>query len=157
MGSPAREIFAERLRTVRERSGRTLRELQAATFVSDSSLSRYLSGQSVPPWTVVVAICELGQVDPDQLRPAWLAARGRRETQAAAAASEGRLGSALRLDIATVAKAVTVAIQSVRNGEGPVLEPLLAAERAATAAARRLADQSVSRPFKALGDGGTKK
>ncbi|MFI6316906.1 ATP-binding protein [Nonomuraea sp. NPDC050556] len=63
--------LAERLRQVREASGRSLRELERAIHVSSSSLSRYLSGKSVPPWPVVVGLCQVAGLDPRPLRPLW--------------------------------------------------------------------------------------
>ncbi|WP_157252757.1 ATP-binding protein [Nonomuraea typhae] len=65
------EELAERLRQVREASGRSLRELERTIHISSSSLSRYLSGQSIPPWSVVVALCQVAGVDPRPLRPVW--------------------------------------------------------------------------------------
>ena len=110
----------------------------------------------MPPWSVVAAICDLAQVDPDSLRPTWQAARSRRDARTIPAADD-RNDPALQHDIATVTKAVAAAIKSLRNGGGPILELLLTAERAAHAAAHRLADQPSSRALNASADGGTKK
>ncbi len=74
------ELAAE-LRALREKSHRSLRELQHATFASDSSLSRYLSGRTVPPWQVVEALCRLGGRDPAELRATWERAREARGKQ----------------------------------------------------------------------------
>jgi transcriptional regulator with XRE-family HTH domain len=63
------------LRALRERSGRTLRELERLTHVSDSSLSRYFLGRTVPPWSVVEVLCRAAERNPGELRPAWEAAR----------------------------------------------------------------------------------
>ncbi|MFD1933082.1 ATP-binding protein [Nonomuraea mangrovi] len=89
--------LAERLRQIREASGRSLRELERAIHVSSSSLSRYLSGQSVPPWPVVVALCQVAGRDPRPLRPLWERAKRAPVTPrpsasrpAASAASAGR-------------------------------------------------------------------
>jgi transcriptional regulator with XRE-family HTH domain len=75
----ARQLFAAELRSVRQRSHKTLRELQRSTFASDSALSRYLSGASVPPWRVVEALCDEVGDDPETLRSAWVRAKGGRQ------------------------------------------------------------------------------
>src|SRR5690349_23300555 len=67
--------FAQRLRAVRDATGRSLRELEKLTHVSTSSLSRYFAGQSLPPWPVVVRLCQLAKQDPRALRAAWEHAR----------------------------------------------------------------------------------
>jgi transcriptional regulator with XRE-family HTH domain len=67
----ARGRLAEQLRRLRDEVGMSLKELEARTHISDSSLSRYLSGKSLPPWQVVVALCELADRDPEELRPSW--------------------------------------------------------------------------------------
>ncbi|HZM82559.1 MAG TPA: helix-turn-helix transcriptional regulator [Candidatus Limnocylindrales bacterium] len=77
--------LATELRALREKSHRSLRELQHATFASDSSLSRYLSGRTVPPWQVVEALCRLGDRDPAELRDLWERARQARGKQSRAA------------------------------------------------------------------------
>lgn len=64
------ELAAE-LRALRTRSGKSLRQLERPTFTSDSSLSRYLAGQSLPPWRVVEVLSEQGGGDPAELRPLW--------------------------------------------------------------------------------------
>ncbi|GGN45104.1 hypothetical protein GCM10011578_096720 [Streptomyces fuscichromogenes] len=67
----AGDLLAERLRGMRERTGRSLRELQGSVHASDSSLSRYLSGRTVPPWSVVQRLGEAAREDPAALRPLW--------------------------------------------------------------------------------------
>lgn len=69
-GMAATELAAE-LRRMRKLSGRSLKELESLTFVSDSSLSRYLSGRIRPPWAVVSALCRQVRRDPRELRPLW--------------------------------------------------------------------------------------
>lgn len=49
--------LAAELRAIREDTGKSLKQLQRTIHVSDSSLSRYLSGQTVPPWDVVEGLC----------------------------------------------------------------------------------------------------
>ncbi|GAB2605148.1 ATP-binding protein [Kribbella endophytica] len=68
--SPRTEL-AGRLQAIQELSGRSLRELERATGISSSSLSRYFAGRSLPPWTSVVALCRLVQRDPRPLRELW--------------------------------------------------------------------------------------
>ncbi|MEU4699293.1 tetratricopeptide repeat protein [Nonomuraea dietziae] len=63
--------LASRLRLLQELSGRGVRALARDTGLSSSSLSRYLSGQSVPPWPVVIELCRLVKRDPRPLRPLW--------------------------------------------------------------------------------------
>ncbi|MEY9870624.1 tetratricopeptide (TPR) repeat protein/transcriptional regulator with XRE-family HTH domain [Streptacidiphilus sp. MAP12-33] len=70
--------LALRLRTIKDASRRSLREIERATHVSNSSLSRYLSGQATPPWNVVVALCRATGHDPRPLRPLWEDADRRR-------------------------------------------------------------------------------
>ncbi|MFC4911290.1 ATP-binding protein [Actinomadura gamaensis] len=69
--SDPREELAERLRLVQELSGRGVRALARDAGLSSSSLSRYLSGRTVPPWPAVVALCRLVKRDPRPLRPLW--------------------------------------------------------------------------------------
>ncbi len=67
------------LRRLKADSRRSLRDIERATHISNSSLSRYLSGQATPSWNVVVALCRVTGHDPRPLRPLWEAAdRGRR-------------------------------------------------------------------------------
>ncbi|MHA6758808.1 helix-turn-helix domain-containing protein [Streptacidiphilus sp. PAMC 29251] len=71
---PSGRLAAE-LRGLQASSGRSLRELEADTHASSSSLSRYLTGRSLPPWPVVEALARLADRDPALLRPLWEAAR----------------------------------------------------------------------------------
>ncbi|MFB9477177.1 tetratricopeptide repeat protein [Nonomuraea salmonea] len=66
-----RDELAARLRLIQELSKRGVRALARDTGLSSSSLSRYLAGQSVPPWPAVVELCRLVKRDPRQLRPLW--------------------------------------------------------------------------------------
>ncbi|MFC9470563.1 tetratricopeptide repeat protein [Nocardia sp. NPDC056952] len=63
--------LASRLRLIQELSGRGVRALARDTGLSSSSLSRYLSGQTVPPWPAVIELCRLVKRDPRPLRPLW--------------------------------------------------------------------------------------
>ena len=71
--------LVRRLRRIKEESGRSLREIERATHISNSTLSRYLAGQSTPSWNAVVAVCGAVGADPRPLRPLWVdAQRARR-------------------------------------------------------------------------------
>ncbi|QIB41828.1 helix-turn-helix domain-containing protein [Streptomyces aureoverticillatus] len=68
------------LRALQQRSGRTLRSLEEQVRISDSSLSRYFRGDTVPPWPVVRDVCRALGGDPTEFRALWEAAdRGRPE------------------------------------------------------------------------------
>ncbi|NEB04074.1 XRE family transcriptional regulator [Streptomyces sp. SID13726] len=67
---PQQELAA-RLRLLQELSGLGVRALAKDTGLSSSSLSRYLNGQTAPPWPAVVALCRLVKRDPRPLRPLW--------------------------------------------------------------------------------------
>ncbi|WP_411079073.1 helix-turn-helix domain-containing protein [Streptomyces sp. cmx-18-6] len=62
------------LRALQQRSGRTLRSLEADVAISDSSLSRYLRGATVPPWATVRDLCRALGGDPAEYRALWEAA-----------------------------------------------------------------------------------
>jgi transcriptional regulator with XRE-family HTH domain len=70
--------LASRLRDLRKLTGRSLKDLEAELHVSDSSLSRYFSGQSVPPWPVVEQLGKLAGEDVADLRELWQDAGRRR-------------------------------------------------------------------------------
>lgn len=70
MADPQDEL-ATRLRMLQELSGLGVRALARDTGLSSSSLSRYLSGQTAPPWPAVIALCRLVKRDPRPLRPLW--------------------------------------------------------------------------------------
>ncbi|MBQ1090556.1 helix-turn-helix domain-containing protein [Streptomyces sp. B93] len=77
------------LRGLQQRSGRTLRALEEQVNISDSSLSRYFRGDTVPPWPVVRDLCRALGADPSEYRALWEAAgRGRSEPSPDAAAWE---------------------------------------------------------------------
>jgi len=56
-GTKAVDRLAAELRVIRDGTGKSLKQLQRTIHVSDSSLSRYLSGRTVPPWEVVEGLC----------------------------------------------------------------------------------------------------
>lgn len=59
------------LARIKELSGLSLRALARQADLSSSSLSRYLTGQLVPPWDAVVALCRAVGRDPRPLRVVW--------------------------------------------------------------------------------------
>lgn len=69
----ARRLGAE-LRALQQRSGRTLRDLETRVRISDSSLSRYFRGTTVPPWATVRDLCHALGADPMAYRSLWEAA-----------------------------------------------------------------------------------
>ncbi|GAA2241719.1 hypothetical protein GCM10010145_04730 [Streptomyces ruber] len=73
-GTGAVRELARALREAWQRSGRTLRSLEAELPISDSSLSRYLRGTTVPPWNVVRDLCGALGVDSTAYRALWEAA-----------------------------------------------------------------------------------
>ncbi|MFE4259164.1 tetratricopeptide repeat protein [Streptomyces sp. NPDC056883] len=70
-GADPQGELAARLRLLQELSGLGVRALAKDAGLSSSSLSRYLSGQTAPPWSAVVALCRLVKRDPRPLRPLW--------------------------------------------------------------------------------------
>lgn len=70
-GEAAGRELAGRLRSLRDRTGRSLKELQKVVHVSDSSLSRYFSGRILPPWDVVERLADLADEEPSELRELW--------------------------------------------------------------------------------------
>ncbi|GGW65587.1 helix-turn-helix domain-containing protein [Streptomyces griseoloalbus] len=59
------------LRSLQQQSGRTLRSLEAEIRISDSSLSRYFRGETVPAWPVVRDLCRALGADPTEYRALW--------------------------------------------------------------------------------------
>ncbi|NUR63065.1 MAG: tetratricopeptide repeat protein [Catenulispora sp.] len=70
IGDPA-EALAVRLRGLQDVSTLGVRALARDAGLSSSSVSRYLAGQTVPPWPAVVALCRAAKRDPRPLRPLW--------------------------------------------------------------------------------------
>ncbi|GAB3979125.1 hypothetical protein GCM10029978_073660 [Actinoallomurus acanthiterrae] len=69
------------LRALRRRTGKSLKNLEELVHVSDSSMSRYLSGRIVPPWPVIERLSRLAGEDPYSLRPLWEHLDGDRHRQ----------------------------------------------------------------------------
>ncbi|NUO96493.1 MAG: helix-turn-helix domain-containing protein, partial [Nonomuraea sp.] len=65
------ENLIAHLTRIKELSGLSVRALARQSGLSSSSLSRYLTGQLVPPWEAVVALCRVVGRDPRPLRPVW--------------------------------------------------------------------------------------
>ncbi|MET7297222.1 helix-turn-helix transcriptional regulator [Streptomyces griseoloalbus] len=78
--------LGDALRTLQQRSGRTLRSLEAQVRISDSSLSRYFRGETVPAWPVVRDLCRALGADPAEYRALWEAADPTRHEMPAATA-----------------------------------------------------------------------
>ncbi|MEU7047501.1 helix-turn-helix domain-containing protein [Streptomyces eurythermus] len=72
-GAAARRL-GDALRSLQQQSGRTLRSLEAQVRISDSSLSRYFRGETVPAWSVVRDLCRALGADPAEYRALWEAA-----------------------------------------------------------------------------------
>ncbi|CAM5525614.1 helix-turn-helix domain-containing protein [Streptomyces narbonensis] len=86
---PARAL-GRALRDLQRRSGRTLRDLETSVRISDSSLSRYFLGTTVPPWATVRDLCEALGGDPSEYRLLWQAAdRGQRKPVRRQRATDG--------------------------------------------------------------------
>ncbi|MGW6568624.1 RICIN domain-containing protein [Streptomyces sp. NPDC054975] len=86
---PARAL-GRALRDLQRRSGCTLRSLETSVRISDSSLSRYFRGTTVPPWATVRDLCEALDGDPADFRPLWEAAdRSQRRPAQGADLNEG--------------------------------------------------------------------
>lgn len=131
--------LARQLSALRERSGLTLRDLQKATFVSDSALSRYLSGQTVPPWTTVVRICERLGAEAAALRPAWETARARRRESRVTPPPAGDPHAALGRSLSTISDDVASAIALLQSSSaGHVTELLKRVQRLSEEAAAQL-------------------
>ncbi|MFF2302567.1 RICIN domain-containing protein [Streptomyces sp. NPDC058128] len=67
-------VLGQALRDLQRRSGRTLRALEESVRISDSSLSRYFCGSTVPPWSTVHDLCRALDGDPAEFRHLWEAA-----------------------------------------------------------------------------------
>ncbi|MFJ8593473.1 helix-turn-helix domain-containing protein [Streptomyces sp. NPDC093598] len=84
--------LGDALRSLQRRSGRPLRSLEAQVRISDSSLSRYFRGETVPTWPVVRELCRALGADPAEYRALWEAANPAHLETPAAADSVGAAG-----------------------------------------------------------------
>jgi transcriptional regulator with XRE-family HTH domain len=132
-----RDALAGRLRSLREQSGKTLRELQAVTYASDSALSRYLAGRAVPPWTVAAALCEQAGTDPAELLPLWRQARAQKRKRRAPARPLLEL-TTIEKHLARISTEVAAAIREAQARGETVPEHLLTALRLGADATTRL-------------------
>ncbi|GAA4635270.1 hypothetical protein GCM10023196_080090 [Actinoallomurus vinaceus] len=80
-GCTAAARLGAELQALRRRTGKSLKRLEELVHVSDSSMSRYLSGRIVPPWPVIERLCRLAGEDPYRLRPLWEHLDGERHRQ----------------------------------------------------------------------------
>ncbi|MFD8542683.1 ATP-binding protein [Streptomyces sp. NPDC059649] len=87
------------LRQLRDLAGRSLRELARDVHVSSSSLSRYFSGQAVPPWPTVVALSKAAGRDPRALREVWERAKDRPQASRTSVAAAPSVRNDLPHDI----------------------------------------------------------
>ncbi|MGW0790407.1 helix-turn-helix domain-containing protein [Streptomyces sp. NPDC002911] len=69
-GATARKL-GQALRSLQQQSGSTLRSLETQVRISDSSLSRYFRGETVPAWPVVRDLCHALGADPAEYRALW--------------------------------------------------------------------------------------
>lgn len=86
------KAFAEHLRSLRDQTGMTSADLAAALAVDATRLSRYLSGQSLPPPTLLTDLHRL-LAGPGAESSVWEAARESRALLYAAAESKGPLSA----------------------------------------------------------------
>jgi hypothetical protein len=142
---PLLVTLAEELRAMREQCGLSLRQLEQLTFTSDSALSRHLAGRSLPPWSVVEALCRCSDRDPAELRVVWEGARQgqvrRRRRSKAAAVTRDVVPEPVVAEPVTAESAGPERIEPVpvaRGGSGPASAPAAAdpAEPAGTRSAR---------------------
>ncbi|MFF5427937.1 MULTISPECIES: RICIN domain-containing protein [unclassified Streptomyces] len=114
---PARAL-GRALRDLQRRSGCTLRSLETRVRISDSSLSRYFRGATVPPWATVRDLCVALGGDPADYRTLWEAAdRGQRMAAGAGGAASATDGAA------TGAGGATAAGDAGPSGEAPPRVP----------------------------------
>lgn len=81
--------LGDALRSLQQRSGRPLRSLEDQVRISDSSLSRYFRGETVPAWPVVRDLCRSLGADPAEYRALWEAADRTRPDEPDGTASPG--------------------------------------------------------------------
>ncbi|MGW3590929.1 helix-turn-helix domain-containing protein [Streptomyces fungicidicus] len=85
--------LGDALRNLQQRSGRTLRSLESQVRMSDSSLSRYFRGETVPAWPVVRELCRALGADPAEYRALWEAADASRRDEPVADDSDEAPGA----------------------------------------------------------------
>jgi transcriptional regulator with XRE-family HTH domain len=133
------DALAAELRTLRTRSGKSLRELQKSTFASDSALSRYLSGRALPPWRVVEALCVQGAADPADMRDLWRRARAERDNRRRPAAEPATdVHLVLVRSLAAIKHEADVAVDLAQRRGEAVPPVVLEIQRTSTEAIRTL-------------------
>ncbi|MGW9068039.1 RICIN domain-containing protein [Streptomyces yangpuensis] len=116
--------LGDALRARQQRSGMTLRDLEQRALVSDSSLSRYFRGSTVPPWTVVRDICRAMDTDPDGYRALWEAADRAQSRPPSGPAADVGAGT----DGEAAAAPSAVIPSPAREAPGGTAEPLASPE-----------------------------
>ncbi|GAA4800155.1 helix-turn-helix transcriptional regulator [Streptomyces ziwulingensis] len=165
------EVLARALTQLQRLSGKSYRRLAEDTAISTSYVSRVLSGERCPSWTVARALTEACGGDPAEIQPLWAGARGRVPTPraglpaalrglhlAAARPATGDLGARTRLSAGVITGMLSgVALPAwedveelahALHAQAQPLRPLWNAARAAAAGPPpRPADLTVHRPF----------
>ncbi|MET8579025.1 helix-turn-helix transcriptional regulator [Streptomyces sp. NPDC005012] len=119
--------LANALRGLQQKSGCTLRGLETRVRISDSSLSRYFRGESVPVWPVVRDLCRAMGADPAEYRALWEAADRARQGDEnedrtlAAAAPQARDQAWWRRPTGGLSRAGVVAVAMAAAVAGGVL------------------------------------
>ncbi|MFI8093572.1 helix-turn-helix domain-containing protein [Streptomyces sp. NPDC086080] len=81
--------LGDALRSLQQRSGLPLRSLETQVSISDSSLSRYFRGETVPTWSVVSGLCRALGADPAEYRALWESANPARHDAPTATGDNG--------------------------------------------------------------------
>ncbi|MFE7552942.1 RICIN domain-containing protein [Streptomyces gardneri] len=113
---PAR-VLGRALRDLQRRSGHTLRDLETSVSISDSSLSRYFLGTTVPPWATVRDLCEALGGDPSEYRHLWQAAD--RSQRKPARRQRGRSGEPAQGELVRDARGAGEPVRSEPGHDAP--------------------------------------
>ncbi|HZB31904.1 MAG TPA: helix-turn-helix transcriptional regulator [Streptosporangiaceae bacterium] len=63
--------LADKLRRLKQRSGKSLRRLERDTFLSDSTISRYINREILPDWLMLECLLEALGGDKQEFRILW--------------------------------------------------------------------------------------
>lgn len=63
--------LARKLRQLYKKSGKSLRQLEQKTYISDSTIHRYLSRKTLPPWPMLDRLVSALSGRPDEFRLLW--------------------------------------------------------------------------------------
>ena len=63
--------LADKLRRLKQRSGKSLRQLEQDTFISDSTISRYVNREILPDWPMLKCLLEALGGDNREFRILW--------------------------------------------------------------------------------------